>query len=175
MASSVEIRELSADEAEQRIDELSEVLADAVESGASVSFLLPFTLEDGREFWRKVVDAVDAGGAILLGAIVDGRLLGTVQVRLDTPRNQQHRVEIVKLVVHRNVRGHGIGRALMMAGEESARRRGRKLLVLDTLSASPAARLYESLGFTCAGTIPRYVRVPLGEFGDTSVYYKWLT
>jgi ribosomal protein S18 acetylase RimI-like enzyme len=169
---SIEIRELSADEAESRVDELSAVLADAVESGASVSFLLPFTPSMGRAFWEKVIAAVRDQGAVLLGAIQAGELVGTVQLRLDTPANQQHRGEVVKLLVHRKARGLGVGRALMQTLEQSAAKRGRVLLVLDTHEGSPASKLYRSLGFVCAGTIPGYAQLPLGGFGDTSVYYK---
>jgi GNAT superfamily N-acetyltransferase len=168
------VKELSAREAQRRLDQLAEVLVDAVESGASVSFLLPFGMDEARTFWRRVIASVRKGGAVLLGAMVDDRLVGTVQMRLDTPPNQQHRVEIVKMLVHRDFRRHGVGRALMEHLEEGVRRRGRVLMVLDTLADSPASRLYESVGFTCAGTIPGYANLPLGGRGDTSVYYKQL-
>ncbi|MBY0586605.1 GNAT family N-acetyltransferase [bacterium] len=168
----MKIKELSADEAEARLDELAYVLKDAVESGASVSFLLPFTIEMGRAFWRKVITAVHDDAAVLLGAILRGKLVGTVQLRLDTPANQQHRGEVVKLLVHRQARGKGVGRALMQELEKSARSRGRVLLVLDTHEGSPASGLYRSLGFACAGTVPGYAQLPLGGVGDTSVYYK---
>ncbi len=114
-AKSTLVKELSADEAEAHLDDLAGILADAVESGASVSFLLPFTLEMGRAFWQKVIAAVRENAAVLLGAYSHGELVGTVQLRLDTPANQQHRGEIVKLLVHRRARGQGIGRALLQA------------------------------------------------------------
>jgi ribosomal protein S18 acetylase RimI-like enzyme len=171
-AKSTLVKELSADEAEAHLDDLAGILADAVESGASVSFLLPFTLEMGQAFWRKVIAAVRENAAVLLGAYSHGELVGTVQLRLDTPANQQHRGEIVKLLVHRRARGQGIGRALLQALEKSARKRGRVLLVLDTHEGSPASKLYRSQGFVCAGTVPGYAQLPLGGFGDTSVYFK---
>ncbi len=168
----IQVNELSADQAESHLDDLAGILADAVESGASVSFLLPFTLDMGRTFWRKVIAAVRENAAVLLGAYSQGELVGTVQLRLDTPANQQHRGEIVKLLVHRKARGRGIGRSLMQALEKSARKRGRVLLVLDTHEGSPASKLYRSQGFVCAGTVPGYAQLPLGGFGDTSVYFK---
>jgi ribosomal protein S18 acetylase RimI-like enzyme len=171
-AKSIQVRELSADQAEAHLDDLAGILADAVESGASVSFLLPFTLDMGRAFWRKVITAVRENAAVLLGAYFKGELVGTVQLRLDTPANQQHRGEIVKLLVHRQARGQGIGRSLMQALEKSARKRRRVLLVLDTHEGSPASKLYRSQGFVCAGTVPGYAQLPLGGFGDTSVYFK---
>lgn len=168
----IEIVELSADDAERRLDELSEVLVDAVDSGASVSFLRPLAIDDARAFWRKVVHSVREGGAVLLGAMIDNRLVGTVQLRLDTPPNQQHRIEVVKLLVHQSHRGQGIGRRLMQQLERSALARSRYLFVLDTLSESPASRLYESLGYKCAGVVPDYAKLSDGSMGATAVYYK---
>lgn len=168
----MQITELNAEEAERRLDELAEVLVDAVDSGASVSFLRPLTIHDARAFWRKVIDSVREGAAVLLAAIVDNRLVGTVQLRLDTPPNQQHRIEVVKLLVHRSNRGQGIGRQLMQKLEFSALARSRYLFVLDTLSESPASRLYESLGYKCAGIVPDYAKLADGSMGATAVYYK---
>lgn len=172
MNDGIEIVELSAEEADRRIDELSEVLIDAVDSGASVSFLRPLSADDARSFWKKVVYSVREGAAVLLGAITENRLVGTVQLRLDTPPNQQHRIEVVKLLVHRSHRGQGIGRRLMNELERSALARSRYLFVLDTLSHSPASRLYESLGYKCAGVVPDYAKLSDGSMGATAVYYK---
>ena len=83
--------ELSAQEAQQRIDELAECLVDAVDSGASVSFLPPLPMADARVFWERVIQSVHDGATILIGALLNDQLVGTVQLRLDTPQNQQHR------------------------------------------------------------------------------------
>jgi hypothetical protein len=51
----IEIRRLSASEASALIGELSEVLVDCVEGGASVSFLTPFGKPQAEEFFHKVI------------------------------------------------------------------------------------------------------------------------
>jgi ribosomal protein S18 acetylase RimI-like enzyme len=56
---------------------------------------------------------------------------------------------LAELYVTPSERGHGIGRALMEAALELARRRGADHMELNTAETDEAARrLYESLGFT---------------------------
>jgi len=75
------IRSLSADEAGRRVDELSALLIDSVEGGASVGFLLPMTRAKADAFWAGVTTNVASGGRILLVAEAkDGRILGTAQL-----------------------------------------------------------------------------------------------
>jgi len=50
-----EIVSLSAADIEADIDALAEVLWDCVDGGAAVSFLKPFSRDEARAFWRKVV------------------------------------------------------------------------------------------------------------------------
>jgi GNAT superfamily N-acetyltransferase len=155
------------------LDDLAAILADAVEGGASVSFMLPFTLDEARAFWRRVAARAEAGDLVTLGAFTGDRLDGTVQLVTATPPNQPHRAEIAKLLVHRRARRQGFGRALMLAAESLALARGRTLLTLDTLAGSPAEQLYLGLGYAPAGAIPGYALLPTGgEPLATVVFYK---
>src|SRR5258708_21675315 len=133
VSAKAEIISLDAPVGEPALDQLAEVLVDCVEGGASVSFMSPFSHAEALVFFRKVAASVASGDTVLLAARLDGRIVGTVQFGLDTPPNQPHRADIKKLLVHRAVRGHGVGAALMAQVEEEARRRGRWLLVLDTV------------------------------------------
>ena len=87
------------------LDDLAAILVDAVEGGASVSFMLPFTLDEARALWRRVAERAQAGEVVTFGAFTDHRLDGTVQLITATPPNQPHRAEIAKLLVHRRARG----------------------------------------------------------------------
>jgi GNAT superfamily N-acetyltransferase len=156
------------------LDQLAAVLADCVAGGASVSFMSPFSQADGLRFFRKVAGAVASGDTILLAATIDGAIVGTVQLGLDTPRNQPHRADIRKLLVHRAARGHGIGAALMARAELEARRHGRWLLVLDTVPGENGYRLYVKAGWTQSGIIPDYALFPDGRLCDTAVFWKRL-
>ncbi len=72
---------MSASEASAFLGELAEVLVDCVEGGASVSFMPPFGKPAAEEFFRKVIQGVEAGERILLAAFLEAKLAGTVQVR----------------------------------------------------------------------------------------------
>ena len=166
---------LSAAEAEAEIEDLAEVLWDCVDDGASVNFVKPFTREDARGFWRRVIASMRAGGTIMLGARHEGRLAGTVLLGVDTPPNQPHRADVKKLLVHRRARRLGLAKALMAAAENESRRRGRLLLTLDTQCGSTAERLYHALGYTLLGIIPRYAVAPDGRtVDDCAFFYKTL-
>jgi acetyltransferase len=155
--------------------ELMELLQDAVDSGASVGFLPPLTPGENRAYWQSVVVAVRTGSRLLLGARDgDGRLVGTAQLDLAARANARHRAEVMKVIVHRAARRRGIGRALMRAVEEHARRLRRSTLVLDTRQGDPSERLYGSVGYRLAGTIPRYARSADGRLDPSAFYYKVL-
>lgn len=153
---------------------LAEVLRDCVEGGASVNFLLPFTTDKAVAFWRKVAAGVAAGQRILLVAEDAQGICGTVQLVLDLPENQPHRAEVAKLLVHRRARRQGVGAALMRAVDETARACGRTLLVLDTVTGEPAERLYERMGWTRVGVIPRFALFPDGQPCNTTFFYRAL-
>ena len=131
------------------VDMLGEILHAIVHDGAGVSFIVPFSLDDGRAFW---------------------------QLDLAVPPNQRHRAEVLKLLVHPTVRRCGIARALMVELEAVAESEGRTLLTLDTWSGSAAELLYRSLGYVTVGVIPRYARGSLTpELEPATIMYKELT
>jgi GNAT superfamily N-acetyltransferase len=169
-----EIVSLAAPIADAVMVELAGVLVDCVAGGASVSFMSPFSHDSALGFFRKVAGSVAAGDTVLLAAKLDGKIVGTVQLGLDTPPNQPHRADIKKMLVHRSARGRGIGAALMAAVEEEARRHGRWLLVLDTVPGENGHRLYLRAGWTQTGLVPDYALFPDGRLCDTAIMRKRL-
>jgi ribosomal protein S18 acetylase RimI-like enzyme len=154
---------------------LNEILRDAVDSGAGVSFVAPLPEETGNHYWEGVETELLAGTAILLGGFWNDQLKGTVQLDLATPPNQPHRCDIRKLLVHRSARGQGIGRALMLAAEREAVEADRTLLTLDTQTGSVAESLYRKLGYISVGTIPGYALDGFGQrLVSTTIFYKQL-
>ena len=174
MSAARDIVVLEAPIADAALDQLASVLVDCVEGGASVSFMAPFTQEDGLAFFRKVAASVACGDTVLLAAQLGERIVGPVQLGLDTPPNQPHRADVKKMLVHRTARSRGIGAALMAAVEDEAKRRGRWLLVLDTVPGMSGYRLYQRAGWTEVGTIPDYALLPDGRLCDTAVLWKRL-
>jgi GNAT superfamily N-acetyltransferase len=171
MTNDVTVRLLGADEARARMGQLADVLLDCVEGGASVSFMLPMAREKALGFWQNVADGIARGERTLIVAEDDHGIVGTVQLITDMPENQPHRADVAKLLVHRRARGAGIGRRLMEAVEAAARGQGRRVLVLDTASAT-AERLYERLGWQRAGVVPDYAYMPDGALCATTFFYK---
>ena len=174
MSASAEIISLAAPVAGAALAQLAAVLVDCVEGGASVNFMSPFSQDQALTFFRKVAGSVAAGDTVLLAARLGSKIVGTVQLGLDTPPNQPHRADIKKLLVHRSARGHGVGAALMAQVEAEARRRGRWLLVLDTVPGENGYRLYTREGWTRSGIIPDYALFPDGRLCDTAIMWKRL-
>lgn len=156
------------------LPDLVDILVDAVEGGAGVSFMAPLDPAEARAFWMSVSDDVAAGTKVLLVADHDGRPAGTVLLQLMWQPNQPHRAEVAKLLVHRRARRLGLARQLMRALEQEARARRRTLLVLDTVSGGAAEQLYRALGWTEVGRIPNYALMPYGEMSDTTYFYRAL-
>jgi GNAT superfamily N-acetyltransferase len=150
---------------------LTDLLADAVASGASVSFMSTTTREQFAAFWQAMADE---GSNRILGAFEGERLIGAVMLKLGMPPNQPHRADVAKLLVHRSARRQGVARALMTTLEELAREARRTLLVLDTVTGGAAERLYAALGWTRVGVIPDFALFPDGRMCDTTVFFKRL-
>jgi GNAT superfamily N-acetyltransferase len=174
VSAAAEIAVLAAPISDAALEQLASVLVDCVAGGASVSFMAPFSPDDGLAFFRKVSGAVGSGDTVLLAAKLDGKIIGTVQLGLDTPPNQPHRADVKKMLVHRAARGHGVGAALMARVEDEARRCGRWLLVLDTVPGDNGYRLYRRAGWTESGIIPNYAMFPDGRLCDTALFWKRL-
>lgn len=173
---SLAISPLSAAEAADHVAALGALLHACVHDGASIGFVLPFSVAESEAYWRrKVLPRVQDGNVILLVARLDGRIVGSVQLDHDTPPNQPHRAEVRKLLVHPDCRRQGIAKALMAAIEHRAAELGRSLLTLDTRTGDHAEPLYAALGYRVAGIIPGYCRDPFeAKLDPTTVMYKAL-
>jgi ribosomal protein S18 acetylase RimI-like enzyme len=171
----VPVEALTASAVREELSALIALLEDAVASGASIGFLPPLTPTEASDYWVAVAEAVRDGGVILLAAPdAAGVIVGSAQVALERRPNGRHRAEVVKVMVHTRVRRQGIGRALMLAAEAEARRRGRTTLFLDTRRGDHAERLYRSVGWRYVGSIPKYARSANGALDGNAIYYKLL-
>ncbi len=168
------IRSFTPEEAERAIQQLVELLIDAVDSGASVGFMPPLTEPEALDYWRGVIAAMHGGTRILLVAADGGLIQGSVQIGLDMRANGNHRAEAMKLFVHRRARRRGLARALMGEVEATARRIGRTLLLMDTRKGGEAEKMCEALGYVRFGEVPDYARSADGRLHATSFFYKQL-
>ncbi|WP_119300602.1 GNAT family N-acetyltransferase [Dongia deserti] len=170
------ISTIAADEVLFHRRDLGVLLHACVHDGASIGFVLPFSIPDAEAFWTdKMLPRMRNGALTLLIARSDEQIVGSVQLDYDTPPNQPHRAEVRKLLVHPGFRRQGIAKALMAALERHASQLGRNLLTLDTRTGDKAEPLYTALGYETAGIIPGYCRDPFKDcFDPTTIMYKAL-
>ncbi len=152
-------------------NELSDLLIQVVEDGASVGFLSPLQQSEAKAYWEEALNS----DVRLFVAKANNQIIGSVQLHLCSKANGTHRAEIAKLMTHPAYRRNGIGRLLMSKAEEEAKHEDRTLLVLDTREGDPSNLLYTSMGYIQAGKIPFYAKSANGELHSTVLYYKILS
>lgn len=166
------IRALDADAYEAAIPGLADLLVDVVAGGASVGFMDGLAAVEAADYWAGLAPAVRAGTTHAFVTIDTERVVAsTLLIEARFP-NGSHRAEIAKVLVMRSHRRRGVGVALMRAAEARALALGRWLLILDTVSGSAAASLYEGLGWQRAGDIPWFATMPDGGLISTTYYWK---
>ena len=108
---------------------------------------LPSNLQLCRHYLAERLSRDES--VVLLAADADGTALGFVQMYPTFASLAAARTYVLyDLFVDPAARQRGVGRRLMEAAAEEARRRGAASLVLSTAKTNhPAQRLYESLGW----------------------------
>jgi ribosomal protein S18 acetylase RimI-like enzyme len=144
----LEVRPLRAEE----FEDAGEVTADAYEEFA------PGGASSNPDYLDRVADVrTRTRHAVVFGAFRDGRVVGTVTLEIDgripgghpRPPLQPDQAHVRMLGVEQTERRGGIGRALMEACLDRARRSGKARVTLETTENMVAAqRLYESMGFS---------------------------
>jgi GNAT superfamily N-acetyltransferase len=171
----IEICRATAAQAAAWVEDLADVLIDCVQGGASVGFMLPMDRAKALRLWQTVAEAVaHHERALFVACDLQGRPVGTVQMIMSLPENQPHRADVAKMLVHRKARRRGIARALLSVLDDEARKEGKTVLVLDTVTGGDAQRLYEAAGWRSVGEVPNYALMPNGDFCGTTFYYKRL-
>ncbi|WP_330347460.1 GNAT family N-acetyltransferase [Streptomyces sp. NBC_00582] len=166
------VRRLDASGFARAAGDLAALLVDTVDGGASIGFLAPLDTAEALAWWRERAEGAAAGHLAVWAAYDGDRVVGTVGLAFPDKPNSRHRAEVVKLMVHREARGRGLGRTLLTTAERAARAAGVTLLHLDTETDSPAEHLYRTAGWTRAGVIPDYAADPAGVLRPTTLYYK---
>lgn len=172
----MEIAILDLKEFDEELNQLADLLHACVHQGASVSFIVPFSVEDSLNFWKNTIrTGVLSNQRVVIVARIGDKIAGTVQLDCDTTPNQAHRADVSKLLVHPEFRRCGVAKALMCELEVQAKRKQRWLLTLDTRSGDNAEPLYTSLGYQTAGSIPFFAKDPhTDKYDGTTYMYKKL-
>ena len=121
---------------------------DAVAEIEQISFSDPWSVES--------LELMLGEQAMGLVALEDGRLLGYVGMMCVLDEGQ-----IINVATHPDARRRGVGRALMIAIEQSAKERGIVFLSLEVRESNAAARsLYSSLGWVECGIRKNFYSKP---------------
>ncbi|MDQ1151519.1 GNAT family N-acetyltransferase [Sphingobacterium zeae] len=158
------------------ITQLVDLTFNIVQGGASVGFMDDLTVEQASRFWNEVLDKVEQQKTVLIVAknSVTNQITGTVQLQTDHPSNQVHRADVAKMMVHSDFRRMGIAQKLLQQIEKIAIDLNKTLIVLDTVTDSPAYFMYQKCGWTIVGDIPNYAVFPNGLPCSTTYFYKSL-
>jgi GNAT superfamily N-acetyltransferase len=156
------------------IPQLAAMMVGAVTGGASIGFMAGFGQEAAESWWQGRFGAARVAEILILVAESVPVVDGTVTLVPAAMPNQLHRADVAKMMVAPHAQRRGVGAALLAAVEDLARAHGRTTLVLDTISGSTAARLYERGGWERVGDIPAYALMPDGAMAPTTYYTKRL-
>jgi ribosomal protein S18 acetylase RimI-like enzyme len=115
------------------------------------------------------------GDNFMVGAFIDGEIVGMVGFARDQGSKLRHKGMIWGVYVAPEARGQGIGQALMgkaveLAGEVPGLEH---LYLWVAVSNSPAKELYRSIGFEAYGLSPREMKVG-DDYYDEEIMVLWL-
>ena len=159
---------------DEQIVALADVLIDAIDSDAGVSFLHPLEPVRAQAFWREVAEDVEAAGAPCSSQRTRTASSARCSSSSRSPRTSRTGPTCRRCSSTGAPAAAGLGAALLEAAEQTGRDCGKTLLVLDTNTGSDAERLYARMGWTRVGEIPDFSIQPRGGLRATTVFYKVL-
>lgn len=112
-------------------------------------------------WWEQRLRTDPGGPEVVLGAFADGTLVGVVGLARETREKVRHKATLFGMFVHDAQRGRGLGRQLVDAALDHARRQSglRQILLTVTAGNGRAESLYASCGFETYGVEPDAVAV----------------
>ncbi len=119
-----------------------------------------------RSEWAEWIERTYTNREVLLMASLDDEYAGHLSLQPEEWNAALH-VARLGIIVKKDVRHMGVGRALMTAAEDAGRQQKYEKIVLSTFSTNTVARaLYESLGYRTVGVRHRHFRMPKGYIDE---------
>lgn len=151
------------------LPQMTEIWNEVVEAGNAFPQEEALTLESGRDFF---------GAQTYTGVAADaetGKLYGLYILHPNNVGRCGH-ICNASYAVSAGSRGSHIGEKLVLDCMEQGRAHGFSILQFNAVVATNihARHLYERLGFTQLGTIPKGFRMKTGAYEDICPYYRLL-
>lgn len=108
-------------------------------------FVDDWSEEDFQTLIRCLKNTVRTGG-FLRAAFWEDRLKGFVSVESELFGGERRYLDLTSIHVSADMRGRGIGRALFMAAEDWARKKGARKLYISAHSAVETQSFYRAMG-----------------------------
>ena len=124
-------------------------------------------------FWESRLSVDAYARETVLGAWVDGKLVGLVGLAMEAREKTLHKATLFGMFVTEQHRGHGLGSQLVAAILNEARARPQlRIVQLTVTDGNTAKSLYERHGFKEFGLEPYAVAVGTAA-GGTGYVGKW--
>ncbi|MGB7390850.1 GNAT family N-acetyltransferase [Marinomonas sp.] len=163
---------LKVDDLNPYLNDLVELLCDAVDSGAPIGFLPPLSEPEAKAYWLSINEELQVNSRQVLLVREEDKIVGSVQIAMSPKANALHRCDVEKLMVHTEARENGLGSILMQGVERVAASMQRQLLILEVRSDDIAHNMYVKLGFTPFGEVPNYTRSANGALHNSTFFFK---
>ena len=143
------------------------VIQEVARTGDTFPYPTDLTEVEARPIWLE-----NGPGGRTTVATDGTTLLGTAKMGRNRPGPGAH-VATASYMVGQDHRARGVGRALVVDSLEWARSSGFLAIQFNAVVATNrgAVGLYESLGFTIVGTVPRAHRLRSGELVGLSIMH----
>ncbi|MEU5884746.1 GNAT family N-acetyltransferase [Spirillospora sp. NPDC047279] len=144
------------------------IIHQIVAAGATFPYALDLNEEEARGMWL-----VPAPGRTVVAVDATGAVVGTANMYANRAGNGSH-IASASYMVDPAHQGRGAGRALCEDSLAWARAAGFSAMVFNAVVETNvhAVRLYESLGFTVLGTVPRGFRHPENGYVGLHIMHR---
>lgn len=136
---------------------------DVTNAGGAVGFVPPVTREDVAPVLDRQLEGIRSGRDVLALLTVDGATAGFAVLGGSSSPLRRHWVTVLRVQVHPDHQGRGLGRVLMHGVHDIARARGKEFLHLGARGGTGVDAFYRRLGYTEVGRVPGAIRVAPGD------------
>ena len=149
-------------------DAIWEIFYEVVQGGDTYPFLPEMTKEEAYQTWMQTPTATFV-------ALAETEVIGTYYLKPNQPGLGSH-VCNAGYMVKAQARGQGVGRAMCLDSLEEARQLGFRAMQFNLVVATnqPAVKLWQELGFSIVGTLPKAFNHRRLGFVDALIMYQLL-